>query len=245
MLKKRRFQWRRFLCTALDFETRRSGAQWSCPQWQTALSLPRVRTAKPRESHSPCPSRSSPPGDPARKLKNEAACVASPARIAGFAHHRVGLDQKKVAQLPPLRTTLLAPDLEDSTSTILELDELWSFVLKKAHDSWIWIALCRKSRQVVAYAVGDRSRQDVSAVVGSHSRRVSAGALRNVFLGGLHGDDPAGATHSRGQRDWRNGSRGALEHYAASTACPFCPRDVVLFKSVLMPETGLLVIRQI
>jgi insertion element IS1 protein InsB len=69
------------------------------------------------------------------------------------------LDQKKVAQLPPLQTTLLAPDPEDPTSTILELDELWSFVLKKAHDFWIWIALCRKTRQVVAYAVGDRSKR--------------------------------------------------------------------------------------
>ena len=32
-------------------------------------------------------------------------------------------------------------------------------MLKKAHDSWIWIALCRKTRQVVAYAVGDRSKK--------------------------------------------------------------------------------------
>jgi IS1 family transposase len=69
------------------------------------------------------------------------------------------LDQKKVAQLPPLRSTLLAPDPEDPTSTILELDELWSFVFKKAHDSWIWVALCRQTRQVEAYAVGDRSKK--------------------------------------------------------------------------------------
>ena len=69
------------------------------------------------------------------------------------------MDQKKVAQLPPLRTTLVAPDPEDPTSTILELDELWSFVLKKANHSWIWIALCRQTRQVVAYAVGDRSKK--------------------------------------------------------------------------------------
>jgi IS1 family transposase len=41
----------------------------------------------------------------------------------------------------------------------LELDELWSFVLKKANDSWIWIALCRKTRQVVGYAIGDRSKR--------------------------------------------------------------------------------------
>ena len=42
---------------------------------------------------------------------------------------------------------------------MLELDELWSFVLKKANQAWIWIALCRKTRQVVAYAVGDRSEK--------------------------------------------------------------------------------------
>ena len=69
------------------------------------------------------------------------------------------MDQKKVAQLPPLSTTLVAPDPEDAASTTLERDELWSFVLKKANDSWIWIALCRKTRQVVAYAVGDRSKK--------------------------------------------------------------------------------------
>jgi insertion element IS1 protein InsB len=37
------------------------------------------------------------------------------------------------------------------------LDELWSFVLAKLFQAWIWIALCRKTRQVIAYAIGDRS----------------------------------------------------------------------------------------
>ena len=69
------------------------------------------------------------------------------------------MDQKKVAQLPPFSTTLVAPDPKDAASTVLELDELWSFVLKKANRSWIWIALCRKTRQVVAYAIGDRSKE--------------------------------------------------------------------------------------
>src|SRR5205085_2199312 len=41
----------------------------------------------------------------------------------------------------------------------MELDELWSFVFKKVNQAWIWIALCRKTRQVVAYAVGDRSEK--------------------------------------------------------------------------------------
>ena len=38
----------------------------------------------------------------------------------------------------------------------LELDELWSFVTRKTNKVWIWLAICRKTRQVVAYALGDR-----------------------------------------------------------------------------------------
>lgn len=54
--------------------------------------------------------------------------------------------------------TILAPNPSNHASQILELDELWSFVGKKTNQAWIWIALCRESRQVVAYAVGDRSQ---------------------------------------------------------------------------------------
>lgn len=54
---------------------------------------------------------------------------------------------------------MVKPDPNDANATILELDELWSFVLKKVNKFWIWIALCRKTRQVVSYAVGDRSKE--------------------------------------------------------------------------------------
>ncbi len=39
----------------------------------------------------------------------------------------------------------------------LELDELCSFVLRKKEKVWIWLALCRATRQIVGVAVGDRS----------------------------------------------------------------------------------------
>lgn len=79
------------------------------------------------------------------------------AHLWRFAHDDLGLDQKKVARLPPLSETLIVPDPTDPASMTLELDELWSFVAKKTNQSWIWIALCRRSHQVVAYAIGDRS----------------------------------------------------------------------------------------
>ena len=59
-----------------------------------------------------------------------------------------------VAQLPDLEDTLVAAEWED----VLELDELWSFVLRKDQQRWLWVALCRRTRQIVAYYIGDRSQ---------------------------------------------------------------------------------------
>lgn len=41
----------------------------------------------------------------------------------------------------------------------LELDEVWSFVQKKVNKVWVWLAMCRATRQIVAVACGDRSAQ--------------------------------------------------------------------------------------
>ncbi len=65
---------------------------------------------------------------------------------------------KKEMTLPELAQTLIAPDPQEPATTILELDEPWSFVLKRANKRWIWIALCGATRQVVACVIGDRSR---------------------------------------------------------------------------------------
>jgi len=61
----------------------------------------------------------------------------------------------RAAKLPDLAETLEAARPND----VLELDELWSFVLKKSNKRWVWIALCRRTRQVVAYFIGDRSEK--------------------------------------------------------------------------------------
>jgi IS1 family transposase len=45
-----------------------------------------------------------------------------------------------------------------------ELDELWSFVGKKANRHWVWIAMDATTRQVIAFPVGDRSGQSARAL---------------------------------------------------------------------------------
>ncbi len=59
-----------------------------------------------------------------------------------------------IADAPLVETSLVPAQIED----VLELDELWSFVGNKQQQRWVWLALCRRTRQVVAYWIGDRSQ---------------------------------------------------------------------------------------
>ena len=40
-----------------------------------------------------------------------------------------------------------------------EVDEMWSFVGSKENKQWIWMAMDARSRQIIAFHVGDRSRE--------------------------------------------------------------------------------------
>jgi IS1 family transposase len=40
----------------------------------------------------------------------------------------------------------------------VEADELWSFVQKKANPHWVWIAMEKQTRRIIAFRIGDRSR---------------------------------------------------------------------------------------
>ena len=40
----------------------------------------------------------------------------------------------------------------------VEADELWSFVRKKANPHWVWIAMDKQTRQILAFHIGDRSQ---------------------------------------------------------------------------------------
>jgi IS1 family transposase len=42
---------------------------------------------------------------------------------------------------------------------VLEADEMWSFVSQRANKRWVWTVMCRRTRQIVAYAIGDRSEE--------------------------------------------------------------------------------------
>jgi IS1 family transposase len=41
----------------------------------------------------------------------------------------------------------------------IECDEAWSFVNRKRHKQWIWLALDASTREIVGTYIGDRSRE--------------------------------------------------------------------------------------
>ena len=71
----------------------------------------------------------------------------------GFPATHCHAGSKKVKAQPNLKETLI-PAQEDD---ILELDELWSFVRFRKNKRWLWTVMCRRTRQIVAFAIGDRS----------------------------------------------------------------------------------------
>jgi insertion element IS1 protein InsB len=46
----------------------------------------------------------------------------------------------------------------------VEADEVWSFVQQKANPPWLWIAMDKETRQILAFHVGDRSRDSAKQV---------------------------------------------------------------------------------
>ena len=86
----------------------------------------------------------------------ERASMRGLERIFRVARQTVARWIKEIVQaLPDLKDTLLPAKPDD----VLELDELWSYVFKKDRKRWLWTAICRRTRQIVAFVIGDRSQK--------------------------------------------------------------------------------------
>ena len=57
--------------------------------------------------------------------------------------------------------------LPSEEGDVPELDELWSFVQAKAQTLWLWVALCRSTRQIVGWSLGGRSEQGAADLCAS------------------------------------------------------------------------------
>ena len=85
-----------------------------------------------------------------------------------------------VEQLPPLPETLIPAQADD----VLEFDEAWSFVEQRDNQRWLWTVLCRRTRQIVAFFIGDRSEASCRQLWQAIPEAYRA-AVRTAISGGL------------------------------------------------------------
>jgi insertion element IS1 protein InsB len=114
---------------------------------------------------SVAPARSPYSDEQKEKILNsyqERASMRGIQRIFGTAPRTLARWLEKKAQgLPSLENQLLPR----ATSDVLELDEVWSFVGSKENRVWLWTALCRETKQIVGYFLGDdRSEEGARAL---------------------------------------------------------------------------------
>ena len=111
---------------------------------QTPLSAEEARAQRPREHRLA----------DVYKASFERCSLRGINRIFGVSRETVmNLLKASVAKLKKLKNMVFPAQVGD----VVEVDELWSFVGNKGEKCWIWTALCRRTRQIIAFAMGDRS----------------------------------------------------------------------------------------
>ena len=90
--------------------------------------------------------------------------------------------------LSALESTLLPAEPGES----LELDELWTFVRHRRRGViWLWLALCRRTRQIVAYALGPRDDATARRLWARIPEAYRPGPLHTDHLESYHNVLPA------------------------------------------------------
>ena len=69
------------------------------------------------------------------------------------------------------------PDAAEIELLLLEADEIWFYVGKKENKRWIRLILERRTRQIIALHIGDRSQHSADALWAKVPREVKAQAL--------------------------------------------------------------------
>lgn len=58
---------------------------------------------------------------------------------------------------------------------------MWSFVARRKNKRWVWLAQCRRTRQIIAYAIGDRSEATCALLWSRIPKAYKKGVLYTDF----------------------------------------------------------------
>jgi IS1 family transposase len=77
----------------------------------------------------------------------------------------------------PADLNFVEPTAEEIEVFCLEADELWSFVGQRENKRWVWLVLERRTRQIIAVHIGDRSQSSAIALWSQVPASIKAQAL--------------------------------------------------------------------
>ena len=113
---------------------------------------------------------------------------------------------------------------------MLALDELWSFVQAKAQTLWLWVALCRRTRQIVAWSLGDRSEQGAADLRASLPPGYRRCATRSDLWRAYQAAFPARTHRCCGKEEGETCHRRALVWHPAPARQPPGSQSLVLLQ---------------
>jgi insertion element IS1 protein InsB len=111
---------------------------------QTPLSADEVRAQRPRKHLL----------EDVYKASFERCSLRGLTRIFGISRTTtMKLLKEAVSKLKRLKDMVSPAQSGD----VVEVDEMWSFIGNKGQECWVWTAICRRTREIIAFATGDRS----------------------------------------------------------------------------------------
>jgi len=111
-----------------------------------------------------------------------------------------------------------------------EVDELWSFVGRKANRQRVWLAVDASTRQVLAYHVGDRSDQSAQGLWDKIPTKYQEQAMfyTDQYKSTKVSSPVPASRHLQGRP--QDQSRGALQWYVTAASLPAGTLDLIVLK---------------
>jgi hypothetical protein len=168
-------------------------------------------------------------GKSCEPMKSGAVC-------AGWSEHldfhttRSSHGSKKAAELAPLSETVMAPDITNPDSTILELDELWFFVANKTNHAWDLDRFVQKEPKSWPPMPLEIAAKPPAAVGGGHSTCLRYRSLLHRFLERAYqAVIPEEQQTAVGKETGETERAGTLEQYAPTTLGSLMARKTLSF----------------
>ena len=142
--------------------------------------------------------------------------------------------KKKLLSLPDVEETLFAAKAKD----VLELDEVWSFVLLRRNKRWLWTVMCRRTRQIVAFVNGDHSEKTCRALWARVPQAYRKCHSFSDFWKAYAAVLPEETHRSVGKGDRGDRAHGALVQNPVPVHCALRPRDPLLLQEELVARSS-------